>query len=221
MSRSNRNVVLGTLLLLALLGLGGVGYRALRASGVGEEGEQLSRVMGLRAGQVLADVGAWAGEWSFFLAAQVGPTGVVFSTEVDEGKVLRLRRRAKEAQFHNVTVLLGDQDRTGLEGECCDGILLRRVYHHFEHPAIMLEDLRSALKPGGVLALIDFSPTGRFPLSNVPAFRHGHGVPVDTVAREIQAAGFEEIRRIEPWMDWNATYCLVFRKSPDTPSSGF
>ncbi len=212
MGRANRNALLGTVTLVLLLALGGVGYRLLQADQVGEEGARLAEAMEIRPGQVLADVGAGDGEWSEFLASRVGPEGKVFSTEVDEAKFHRLQQRAAESEFGNIHVILGTQNEIGLPAGCCDGILLRRVYHHFEHPEVMLADLYRALKTSGVLAVIDFNPTGRFPLTNVPTFRHGHGVPLETTSREIRAAGFEQIRRIAPWTDWDATYLLLFRK---------
>ncbi len=213
MVRSNRNAAFGTFALIVLLAIGGFAYRFFQSGEVGPEGARLAREVGVHPGQILADVGAGDGEWSLFLAAKVGPEGKVYSTEVDEYKFHRLQERSKEAEFRNIEVILGNQDETGLPANCCDGILLRRVYHHFEHPQVMLADLRKALKPSGVLAVIDFNPTGRFPLSNVPAFRHGHGVPIETTEREVRTAGFEEIRRVAPWTDWDATYFLLFRKS--------
>ncbi|MEJ2081858.1 MAG: methyltransferase domain-containing protein [Acidobacteriota bacterium] len=217
MVRSNRNAALGTFALVVLLALGGVGYRLLQPDQVGSEGARLVQEMGVHPGQTLADVGAGDGEWSLLLASTVGPSGKIYSTEVDGYKVHRLQQRSRAAEFGNIEVIRGNQEKTGLKADCCDGILLRRVYHHFEHPHVMLADLRRALKPSGVLAVIDFNPTGRFSRSNVPSFRHGHGVPIDTATREIQAAGFEEVRRVAPWTDWDATYLLLFRR-PSAPS---
>ena len=216
MVRSNRNAVFGTLALILLLAVGGVGYRLLQFGQVGSEGTRLVQEMGVRPGQTLADVGAGDGEWSLFLASKVGSGGKIYSTEVNEDKFRRLQQLSAEAKSANIEAILGTQDETGLPADCCDGIFLRRVYHHFEHPQVMLADLRRALKPGGVLAVIDFNPTSRFPLNNVPAFRHGHGVPIETTAREIRAAGFEEVLRVAPWTGWDATYFLLFRKSSQT-----
>lgn len=217
MVRSNRNAALGTLALILLLALGGAAYRLLQSDQLGSEGARLVQEMGVRPGQAVADVGAGDGEWTQLLSSEVGPEGKVYSTEVNEYKFHRLQERSREAKPGNIEAILGSQDETGLPADCCDGILLRRVYHHFAHPQVMLADLRRALKPEGVLAVIDFNPTGRFPLNNVPAFRHGHGVPIETTEREVRAAGFEEIRRIAPWTDWEATYFLLFRKSAQAP----
>jgi predicted methyltransferase len=58
-------------------------------------------------------------------------------------------------------------------------------------------DLRRALRPGGLLLVIDFEPGGVMDWIGRPetADRHGgHGTPKQTVVREVTAAGFELVR---------------------------
>jgi SAM-dependent methyltransferase len=90
---------------------------------------------------------------------------------------------------------------------CCDAIVLRRVYHHLTEPASINAALLQALRPGGVLAVIDFPP---------PFFwgRGALGVPSKAVVSEVAASGFEQLRLIEDWPGRGplATYCAVFRK---------
>ncbi|MFZ0427386.1 MAG: methyltransferase domain-containing protein [Acidobacteriota bacterium] len=215
MIRSNRNALVGTVGLVLLMALGGLGYRFYQFVGLGDERVRLAEAMGVHEGEVLADVGAGDGSWSLFLASQVGRDGKIYATEVDDAKFRQLQERSRQAPYGNVEAVLGTQEGTGLPAACCEGILLRRVYHHFEDPPAMLADIRRALKPDGVLAVIDFNPTGRYPLSNVPVFRHGHGVPMETTEEEIRSAGFVEVRRIAPWAGWDATYFLLFRKAPE------
>ena len=68
--------------------------------------------------------------------------------------------------------------------------------------------LRS-LRPGGVLAVIDFPPP--FFLSRGP-----FGVPAKTVISEVMSSGFELLRLIDDWPGRGPleSYCVVFRKPP-------
>ena len=94
----------------------------------------------------------------------------------------------------NVQILVGEPSRTNLPPECCDAIFVRYLYHHFADPPAMNASLRQALRPGGVLAIIEFAPNGRE--APTPADRAGgdtHGVGAESVARELQQAGFELI----------------------------
>src|SRR5262249_59993320 len=107
--------------------------------------------------------------------------------------------------------------RTTLPAECWDGIFIRNVYHHFGDPPSMNASLLQSLRPGGRLAIIDFAPDG--PEATSPADRASgktHGVAAETVARELQQAGFEPVT-IEH-RD-NRTFLVVVRKS-ETHSPG-
>jgi len=73
------------------------------------------------------------------------------------------------------------------------------------------------LRPGGVLAVIDFAPRHwlfwlRRP-SGVPENRGGHGIPQKILVQEMTQAGFLLDRAIDGWGYWpEASYCIVFRK---------
>jgi ubiquinone/menaquinone biosynthesis C-methylase UbiE len=176
----------------------GGGFRA-----DGAEMPRLRQVLALEAGKVVADVGAGEGELTLALAREVGSSGRVFSTEIDAGRLQRLRA----AKLDNVTVVEARADETGLPAGCCDAIVLRRVYHHLTEPARINAGLLEALRPGGVLAVIDFPP---------PFFwgRGALGVPAQAVLAEVAASGFEPLGLIEDWPGRGplGSYCALFRK---------
>ena len=179
----------------------GFGFRA-------ESGEmaRLHEVLALERGKVVADVGAGKGQLTFALAKVVSE-GQVFSTEIDPGRLRRLREEVAAAKLANVTVLEAHASETGLPANCCDAIVLRRVYHHLTDPSGLNAGLLRALRPGGVLAVIDFPPPFFFS-------RGPFGVPADNVTAEVKASGFELVRLIDDWPGRGpfATYCALFRK---------
>jgi ubiquinone/menaquinone biosynthesis C-methylase UbiE len=182
----------------------GFGFRA-----DGREMPQVRQVLGLEAGKVVADVGAGKGGLTFALADEVGAKGHVFATEIDEERLLRLREAVAAAKLSNVTVIEARSNETGLPPNCCDAIVLRRVYHHLADPSAVNASLLRSLRPGGVLAIIDFPP---------PFFlgRGSFGVPAQAVASEAVGSGFELVRRIDDWPGRGplGSYCVVFRKPP-------
>jgi len=105
------------------------------------EADRILEALALRPGDRVADVGAGSGEWTERLARAVGPGGHVWATEVEAGKLERIGARMRRASIDNVTTLLGDQRDTGLPEGCCDAVLLRLVYHHFQDPAPMRASL--------------------------------------------------------------------------------
>lgn len=166
----------------------------------------------LEPGSVVADVGAGDGEWAVQLARYVGQEGHVWATEVDEDELEDIENRVLDASLDNVTVVLGDQSTTGLPPDCCDAILMRLVYHHFTRPEEMRVSLHQALKPDGLLAIVDITPQSLWrDLPGVPD-RGGHGIPPADLIREMTADGFAVISRQDNWNGDEDRFCVVFRR---------
>ena len=168
---------------------------------------RLRQALTLAPGKVVADVGAGKGELTFALAREVGPNGRVLATEIEPERRHALREALAAAKLDNVTVLESHSSATGLPPDCCDVIVLRRVYHHLTDPASINASLLRSQRPGGLLAVIDFPP----PLL---LGRGDFGVPAQDVVAEVTRSGFELLRLIDDWPGRGPleSYCAVFRK---------
>ena len=176
------------------------------------EAARTIEALGLRPGLRVADVGAGNGEWAERIGREVGETGHVYATEVDRDDLQKIETRLKDAGLKNVTPILGTQEDTGLAPGCCDAILLRMVYHHFTEPARMRASLRSALRRGAPLVVIDTEPQKNWRhLEGVPD-RGGHGIKEAALVREMTADGFEVVARHDDWAGDGDRYCVVFRR---------
>ncbi|HXH49653.1 MAG TPA: class I SAM-dependent methyltransferase [Terriglobia bacterium] len=202
--KNKRNLLLIALLLSTIaLPVCGQEYK--------EESTRLAQLLNWHAGSVVAEIGAGAGEMMLDAAKRVGPAGHIYSTEVSTEKLAHLKELAAGENDHNITVLEGSQDGTNLPPECCDSIYMRRVYHHFTEPQKMDASLFQSLKPGGMLAVIDFPPRSSLPaVEGVPANRGGHGMPKKILIQELTAAGFQMVSEPADWP--NDNYCVIFRK---------
>ncbi len=176
-----------------------------------EESRRLSQALGISSGMAIADVGAGNGAFSEELAGVVGPTGHVFSTEIEEDDVEDISERLEDAGLGNFTTILGGEEDTGLPENCCDVILLRLVYHHFTEPEKMRDSLRRALRPGGKLGIVDIRPQTHWDeLEGVPD-RGGHGLSIDDLIAEMTSEGWRVVRRTDEWeTDENDTYLVIF-----------
>ncbi len=202
--KTRRHLLLIALLLSAIaLPVCGQDYK--------EESARLAQLLNWHTGTTVAEIGAGAGEMTLDAAARLGPAGHVYSTEVDAEKLTHLKELATGEKDHNITVIEGSQSGTNLPPACCDSIFMRRVYHHFTEPQKMDGSLFQSLKPGGMLAVIDFPPrTGLPSVEGVPANRGGHGIPKKILIQELTAAGFELASQPADWP--NDDYCVIFRK---------
>ena len=184
-------------LALLLAGLGTVPAYPGLANAQGEFASDAARLvtaLKLHAGQTVADIGAGGGQLTVELAREVGPSGHVYATELDEDRLRDIRQATESAGLKNVSVIEAHATRTNLPDRCCDALVLRRVYHHIDDPRLMNASLRQSLKPGGLLAVIDFVPDSAE--SADPGNRDTgdqHGVTSATVVRELGEAGFEVV----------------------------
>ena len=160
---------------------------------------RLSELLRIRAGSVIADVGTAGGALSLLLSPVVGPSGRVFATDINKDRIGEINAAVAKAGVTNITVILGDANRTNLPDDCCDAIFMRHVYHHFGDPLRMNQSLWQGLKAGGRLAIADFLPTSG---KSAPAGRRNegdnHGIMPGTVIEELKAAGFDNPRE-ETW----------------------
>jgi len=202
-----RKIILSGVLLLAV-------FVSLCSAISESEIQRLAKVMNWKAGQVIADVGAGEGEIGFAAAAAVGETGKVYLTELDEEKFAALQKDASRRKLKNLVILAAAEKETKLPDNCCDAIVLRRVYHHLTAPAEMDASLLRSLRPGGLLAVIEFAPrkslTASDPVKGVPSNRGGHGIPKKILVEELTAAGFRLEKTFDDWPDDG--YCVLFRK---------
>jgi len=176
-----------------------------------DETARLASLMHWTKGDVVAEIGAGEGQMSFDAAKRVGSTGHVYATELDDQKLAHLKDETADGHFQNVTIVKAGTEDTNLPANCCNNIFTRRVYHHFTDPKAIDASLFRNLKPGGMLALIDFPPSKGLPaVPGVPANRGGHGVPESIMTDELKTAGFEIISVQRGWPEND--YVVLARK---------
>lgn len=194
-------------LLLIVLVAAGSTWTGFGFDARGPEMRRIREVLALEAGMTIADIGAGKGELSSALASAVGIHGRIFATDVDRTRVEALNDKFRRETLTNVVVVEGGTSDTRLPRACCDAIVVRRVYHHLTDTAAMNASVFRALRPDGVLAIIDFAP---------PVFlgRGEFGVPAKVVIDEVTGSGFELLRLIDDWPGRGpmGSYCVLFRK---------
>jgi ubiquinone/menaquinone biosynthesis C-methylase UbiE len=138
-------------------------------------------------------MGAGDGELSVAAARVVGASGRVLTSELGDNRVKALREKIAASGLPQITIVAGDSNRTNFPDGACDALFMRNVYHHFADPPAMNTSIAAALKPGGRLAIADFTPPPGSEAAR-PADRGKdgmHGITVPTLTKELTAAGFE------------------------------
>jgi len=171
------------------------------------EADRLAGLLPLRDGMTVAEIGAGNGWLTVDVAQRVGPSGRVYSTELDADRLTDIREAVREAGLSNVTVIEAGVEATNLPAGCCDAIVMRRVYHHLSDPSRITASIHQALKPGGRLAIIEFETDG------VLGWITRMGTDQADLLDAVGAAGFEVVTTQE-WPGWDH-YIAVLRKIGD------
>jgi precorrin-6B methylase 2 len=164
----------------------------------------------LRPGARIADVGAGTGVYTFLFAERVGSEGAVFAVDIEPRFLKLINQRAEEFGLANVVSVLSRADSITLPPGTVDAVFICDTYHYFEDPGAIMETVRSALKPGGSLYIVDYD------------LEEGAGAPPDRryvrfgkegLSAEVESFGFSPPEEISvPGLSEN--YMLRFRK-PD------
>jgi SAM-dependent methyltransferase len=112
--------------------------------------------LGLKAGMVVADVGAGSGYLSRRMAPLVAPGGRVIAVDIQPEMLALLAKTAEDPRYRNIEPLLGAVDDTRLPPGTVDLAIMVDVYHELEFPYEVLESIVRALKPGGRVAFVEY-----------------------------------------------------------------
>lgn len=109
----------------------------------------------VREGMTVADLGAGPGFFTFPLAERVGPSGLVYATDISPGMLQALKRRGIPPQVHP---LLAEESRIPIADESVDFALLAFVLHELVHPDAFLREARRILRPSGRFVVLEWVP---------------------------------------------------------------
>ncbi|MBD0334675.1 MAG: class I SAM-dependent methyltransferase [Cyanobacteria bacterium Co-bin13] len=109
----------------------------------------------LRRDDVVADIGAGTGYFSFRIAAKV-PEGKVLAVDVQPEMLDLIEQKKAETGITNVEPIQGSPDQPNLPPNSIDLALMVDAYHEFAYPHEMMQGLVSALKPGGRIVLAEY-----------------------------------------------------------------
>lgn len=148
----------------------------------------------LPAGAVVADVGAGTGLFTRLFSPVVGARGKVIAVEIAPKFIDHIRKSCENLGLTNVTTRFCTPTSVDLPAQSIDVAFICDTYHHFEYPDRTLKSIRTALRPGGQIVLVEFhrkpGVSSDWVLEHV---RADQGI----VAREIEATGFKAVENLE------------------------
>ena len=152
--------------------------------------DQIMDALGVADGGTVADLGAGGGWFTIRLARRVGPNGVVYAEDIQRLMIEAIARRVQKEGLQNVRTVLGAKDDPRLPAGSLDAVLIVDAFHEMDEPVALLRNAARALKPQGLIGIIDFKEGEGGP-GPAPEERVAPGVILETAT----AAGLKLVRR--------------------------
>ena len=149
---------------------------------------QVVDALALKPGMYVADLGAGSGYFTRRFVEAIGDAGKVYVIDIEpealkyvEDSLVHMHR-SFEAEF-----ILARPDSPKIPFEAVDLIFVCNTYHHLEDRALYFRNVKTSLKSGGRIAIIDFYHDER---SGELSFPKRHLVPREKVIEEMTEAGY-------------------------------
>ncbi len=164
--------------------------------------------IGLKPGMTVCDMGVGNGFYALKIAELIGDSGQVIGVDVQVEMLEKLVARMNENDVANITPVLGSYHDPHLEENTIDFVLMVDVYHEFSHPELMLNAIRRAMKPDGIICLVEY----RTEDPKVPIKRL-HKMSKTQIKKEYEPNGFKLVREFDrlPWQ-----HVMIFAKDDRT-----
>ena len=150
-----------------------------------ERPDQIISALALSPGATVADVGCGTGYFTWRLAEQVGPTGKVLAVDVQQRMLDLTRTAVRQRKLRNVDYALATGNDPRLPANTFDLVFIAYAYHEFADPERVMAAVRSSLKPGGRVVILEYAKE-----SNIAPASPMHKMSFDEIRREIEPVGF-------------------------------
>ena len=168
-----------------------------------EQPTKAIELMQLKATDVVADIGAGTGYFSFRIAPKV-PKGKVLAEDIQPEMLDLVNRAAKKDHVTNVQTILGTIEDPKLPENAVDVVLMVDAYHEFDHPREMMLGIVKGLKSGG--RVIDIEYRAEDPEVNI---KPHHKMTEAQAIKEMAAVG---LRHVKTYEDLPQQHLMVFEK---------
>ncbi len=153
-----------------------------------ERTDFLLDALDLKPTDVVADIGAGTGFFTFLMAPEV-PKGRVLAVDIQPEMIEYLNEGKAKRRIANVQPVLGTESDPKLPPNAVDVAIMIDAYHEFSYPREMIQRIAQSLKPGGRIVLVEY----RAEDPSVP-IKELHKLSVAQATKEMKAVGLKLLK---------------------------
>jgi SAM-dependent methyltransferase len=133
---------------------------------------------------VVGDLGCGPGLFSVAFA-RACPDGVVYACDIEPAQLDQIREKIRADRLENIVPVLASADDPHFPPGRLDVVFIADTYHHLDDRVAYMQRLKSVLKPGGRVVLLEYKP-GKLPVGPPPEHKLQPGV----LEKELDEAGY-------------------------------
>ncbi len=153
-----------------------------------ERTDLLLSALNLKPTDVVADIGAGTGFFTFLMAPKV-PKGRVLAVDIQPEMIEYLNEGKVKRNLTNVQPIQSTESDPKLPANSIDLAIMIDAYHEFSYPREMIRHIADALKPGGRIALVEY----RAEDPSVP-IKERHKLSVEQATIEMKESGLRLLK---------------------------
>lgn len=165
--------------------------------------QEIIRLMNIKAGSIVADVGCHEGYMTVKLATVVGGSGKIYAVDVEHYKLDRLKNHLEARKITNVSLVKGDYENPKLPTGSLDAVIILDTYHEMDNHDEILQHIKASLKSGGRLIICEPIADERKNLSRAEQERK-HELAMKFALEDLAKVGFQIISKQENFVDRTA-----------------
>jgi ubiquinone/menaquinone biosynthesis C-methylase UbiE len=146
--------------------------------------ELIADALDVRAGQIIADIGAGTGYFARAFAPRVAPGGRIYAVDMQPEMLDLLRSKLDGDTSLLILPVLARAEETTLPSDGADLVFFGSVWHEFDEPAMVLLEARRIMRLGGRIAIVDWRADAPPPPGPPAWHRQALGDLVKTLRRE-------------------------------------
>lgn len=162
---------------------------------------ELIQLMGIEKGMKVGDVGCHEGYMTIHLSDFLGEEGKVYSVDVVEDRIEKLKRLIKKEKRKNVVPIIGKYDDPLLPKNTLDAVIIMDTYHEIDSGIEVLKKVYKSLKESGKILILEEIKTYRIENSRSSQTSR-HDIALRYVKEDLEAAGFVIEKEIPDFGRW-------------------
>ncbi len=146
----------------------------------------------LKGGEVVADLGAGSGYFTFKLSPKVGEKGKVLAVDIQDEMIAELKKRIEKNKVTNVETVQCTESDPKLPESGVDIVLMVDVYHEIAFPYEVMSAIRKALKPGGRMVFVEYRKEDpKVPIKEI------HKMSIEQLKKEMAVVGLVHQKTVD------------------------